>query len=315
MTRLLLCRRFSALAAIITCHACLAPDYSEASVGQCPADSNLERACVQQVSCDPNVPPFDISYCIAMDPLSSCLRNIQTCDDFTACTGRRYGASNACSAGETGWKCSSPTLAVFCPSSGSQFSVDCSKLGAVCNAYTQGGGTGYWPCRVDPATSCSDTDPSLWHCSGNFNYHCLDGIQYGEQCDRAEYSRTCVEQTAGKAFCTLGTSTCASPKTFACSGNVAVSCSAYGYSYQSDCSRGGGTCDKAATTFGTVCGAQSGCPGSTGSCFEQCVGDSVMSVCVHGAPYQIDCKSYGYSTCKKWTDPKDSTNFLVYCGN
>jgi hypothetical protein len=40
-----------------------------------------------------------------------------------------------------------------------------------------------------------------------------------------------------------------------------------------------------------------------------------MNVCVHGVPYPVDCKDYGYTSCYKWTNPSDNTDFFVRCGN
>ena len=264
----------------------------------------LVQSCVMGNSCDPLVPTHTLSFCITYDAADACVDNASTCGEVASCYKRTWESPSTCGTSEVGWRCDGNT-AVNCNTE-RNWSVDCASLGGKCVLYA-GSDTGTtWPCQIPNTTTCNAAAGD-WKCNGSVQYTCLGGKYYGMDCGAV--GLTCNEDTPGSAYCATSSIACSSPSTSSCQSNGVKLCGEAGYAFSYSCTRGGGTCLTDGTT-GWYCPAPGCTPADENTCMESCGSGSLMNVCVGGAPYQIDCADYGFTTCVTYTDPSGGSDYV-----
>jgi hypothetical protein len=287
-------------------------DPSLASCGAvAPQAEGLVRVCLLRVSCYPLLPRFTISDCISFNTVAftsyeSCMQDADDCSDVTHCTGLGYLEDTTLCEGVTAqWICNDD-VAIRCGSS-SPYTVDCGRLGATCETYSPGTATdGARPCRVNEPGVCEGSSDT-WRCNGEIAYHCIEGKAYGQACSQTQ--SICNEDLPGSAYCNDITSTCTDRGTVRCDANSVTVCDTGGYFARYDCAPAGGTCDTDGTSVGYC--VLPGCNKDSG-CEEECLADGVtMKLCIAGAPFPVDCTSYGFSACGVYTDPRSRSDYVA----
>jgi hypothetical protein len=280
---------------------------------------DLVNACVLAISCDPYLFPISLSDCITLDalhatPYYSCLSTITSCtgasNSYYACQGLRLATLAATECPGITSKCTG-NVAFDCsgvvPFSGANGLVtNCNLLGGTCTTYTDLNSNSRADCLVVP--TCTVSGSGL-QCSGNNLYACTPltmgastGIGVGNTCSA---NATCTTTASGGTDCyPNGSATCTAPGTASCNGGTMQSCSVAGQTFDYDCTQAGGTCATGGAT-GAAC-VSPGCSATT-QCAEACnTGTGVITACVGGAQYSIDCTQYGFTGC-------NMSGTLVYC--
>ena len=260
--------------------------------------AKLVSSCVYVVSCDPYYFDMNISNCITYDYLESalslsCLSRITSCNDFYTCQGWRYATDSECPATSMSASCVGGN-AVDCTAAPG-IVTNCGQFGETCGTFT-GPGVGC----IAPV-SCTGTDSTL-SCSSNYLYSCTNGVAFGQNCSTIQ--ATC-ETVSTNTNCYYNASSCSNLNTYTCASNGLGWCSGAGQSLNYNCARAGLSC--ATDTTGTGYCVAPGCsipPPST--CTESCIGHT-LSVCVGGAPYNIDCTQYGFTGCTSAMDSSNTT--------
>jgi hypothetical protein len=162
-------------------------------------------------------------------------------------------------------------------------------------------------CVVKP--TCTDTDGNF-HCdtATNVLYQCINGVGYGKSCDQA--NATCREDPTNGTSCYFNGTKCTTPGYTCNAQNQGEWCTSGGVLFTFNCSTAGLTCALDADGGTADCLA----PGCTvddyNNCVESCgVDGHTMNLCIGGAPYTTDCKTYGFTTCN------DSVTNGIYCSN
>ncbi len=259
--------------------------------------SQLVSTCVLTVSCDPYFFPLNISQCISNDYLPAtgsvaCLSKITDCAGFYRCQGFGFAAATDCPRGPASTGCdTSNNRAVNCTvdDAGRAFDTvqSCSKLGGTCGAYSDpAAGTAVADCVVVPTCDAGGGGGS--QCAGSKLYTCINGIGYGQDCTST--ISTC-ETVNGSTSCYLDAPPCTSPG-YACNGSVLEWCTSAHTQLSYNCARAGQSC-----VLDDAGGGQCVAPGcslaAASSCVESCGPDGhTMTVCVGGAPLDIDCMKY-----------------------
>jgi hypothetical protein len=133
-------------------------------------------------------------------------------------------------------------------------------------------------------------------CQGDVLYTCSGGVGYGTDCNAsaascAEY----VDSDEMPAFdCFYATTSCTT-ESAACSGDTAVSCDT-GTRYQFDCSAVNIGCDDSTSVL--YCLAPGCSTANADACPESCNG-TLLTFCIGGAPVTVDCRDYGFDTCRE----------------
>ncbi|MBN2341530.1 MAG: hypothetical protein JXX29_14330 [Deltaproteobacteria bacterium] len=275
-------------------------------------DAQKVRQCVMELTCLDNWNLTRISDCITYDiEALPCSGAAQTCGDIYQCKGEMWADPDIyCQDAMPGWKCVD-NLAVFCDGGNSYF-FDCEKVGATCEMYAEidtDSEVLYRPCRLKEPLTCDDP-PHLSMCHGNYRYTCIGNKPYGRDC--GNWSEYCIETVPGEAYCGLSNTTCSNIGEADCVGNVLQYCDGDGYQHDIDCELAGSRCSVDDQNY-IYCAA----PGCTtdieAGCEEGCHSDTIMRVCVGGAPYLIDCIAYGFSECGMYGYTSDTDNFIVGC--
>jgi hypothetical protein len=272
------------------------------------AFNSLVTSCVLAASCDIFPFAYRISDCLSRNALKasayySCLSTITSCagatNSYYSCTGLRpapecAGTFTSSCTGNVAFDCShanAPFIAI---------ATNCNTRGGTCATYTDSTGASRADCVVVP--SCTVTDGGT-QCSGNSAYTCLSnnggtaGTGFGRNCGA---NAMCTTPTGGGTGCYVkGASTCTDGGgTATCSASgTARACTTLGQVFDFDCTAAGGSC---VTEGGVTDCVGPGCTLSS-PCAESCNGTTnVMTVCVGGAPYPIDCtqySQYGFTGC------------------
>jgi hypothetical protein len=266
------------------------------------------RACVLADSCSPLERNSTISECVTYGRLVSCEENAVSCEDVNNCQGVKREPAESCSAGETGWKCSGE-LAIRCDGS-APYSIDCARFGATCDLFAPGVDVtaGRMPCKLPSPASCTPDDPDSTTCSGNSIMSCIEGLPYGFSC--GTWGLACVEDTPGQAYCTAAPPCDGPLGVVSCVGNSIQVCDTTGRFATYDCTPAGATCSAVGTSSG-YCLAP-GCDPEA-ACTEQCLDATQMQICVGGAPFVVDCTSYGFTECHSYIDHPTTGNDYVRC--
>lgn len=269
-------------------------------------DAKTLRACVLSVSCSPFYPTRSISYCVTNDYLAAypdlaCKKAAATCGDIEVCEGEGYYTGGVCSGTSEKWRCDGDR-AVRCSASAPYF-VDCGQRGATCATLPAGSDLSYFPCVVAP--SCTGTGST---CSGSVLSTCVGGVGYGLDC--ALSKATCAPDAKGEPGCFYKLPTCSDTGTNTCEGAVSRTCTSSGGTLAFDCGTSGFSCkEEAGSTYCLASGCQ---PGDAKACKADTCSGSKMTLCLGGAPYTIDCKDYGFSSC---IDDKSDTGLVyAHCG-
>ena len=263
--------------------------------------AKLVSTCLYAVSCDPYFFDMNVSNCITYDYLESalslsCLSRITSCNDFYTCQGWRYATTTECPTTSTSGTCVGGN-AVDCTATPG-IVTNCGQFGETCGTFSTTSGAGV---SCIAPVSCTGTD-STFFCSSNYLYSCTNGVAYGQNCSTIQ--ATC-ESVGTNTNCYYNAPSCSNLNTYSCAGGSLKWCSSAGQSLNYDCARAGLSCTIDSTNTG-YCVAP-GCtapPPST--CTESCNGN-MLSVCVGGAPYNIDCTQYGFTGCTTGTDSSNTT--------
>lgn len=263
-------------------------------------NANIVTSCVLLDSCSP-FPIASISDCISLNVQqaflgTACTANAKTCSDIELCNGYGFTSATQCPTGQTGSSCQG-NVAVDCSNG---IYTSCDKFGGQCTQV--GGGAA---CRV--LASCSQPDNTT-SCQGDTAYTCLSGEGFGVVCTNV--GAKCQIQN-GQAVCQFAAPPC-SGSVAPCDGQVAQAC-VNGQLQRYDCGSVGLTCDS--EKGGPYCVAP-GCKlANVTACQESCSG-SVMHLCYGGAPYDVDCKNYGFSKCQQLDDTSQGgLGKYVTCSN
>ena len=281
----------------------------------------LVTACVMAESCDPAFFDVPLSDCITLDylgafptsPSITCLASAKTCTDYYNCTSNTLLDLTTCdgsNATDTGTCTGGVATTCFSPFGGG-FRANCNVLGGTCTVYTSDS-SGDMAANCEVLSSCPDTS-SGYHCSSATElYECdttsTSTIAIGNSCPTGSTCRT----DANGTHCIYDASSCATPGTTCVNGNLS-SCTApaggnEGATY--NCAAAGLSCVMN-TTAGTAACVAPGCAGTT--CVESCDGTTgIMTACVGGAPLNVDCTTYGFTSCS--TDsPVGSNTTYAFC--
>jgi hypothetical protein len=278
------------------------PGFIDACVASNIVQAKLERitkACVMLWGCDPYVPNETLSNCISIDVPEAylyygCSLTASSCADIIACRGYGYPTMADCPA--SGPHCNG-NRAANCTGAGTGNVTDCTVTGGTCAMYTSAGTT-YAGCDVVPG--CGQTD-GLPHCNGNTLYTCFGDAGIGKNCFTAETCKTAGTTTS----CYANLPACSTPGA-ACAGNDIQDCFTNGTEATFACSHVGLGCQSAA------CVAPGCTVANETSCTESCSG-TVMSLCIGGAPFAVDCAKYGFSHCAAFNPAGGITTHYVEC--
>jgi hypothetical protein len=257
----------------------------------------LVTTCLLAVSCDPFYFETTISQCITEDYLDaalafSCLRNITSCADYTACRGNATASLQDCPNSATAAHCDARGRAVNCNGQADGFVLNCAQQGGTCATHLDSLGSTVAECVVVP--TCTETD-AMEHCQGGNLYTCIGGVGYGHACGA---NATCAT-VAGSVGCYFNEPACTTTG-YSCNGNNVVWCTSGNQTFTFNCSRGGLTCALDNTGNGGC--VAPGCSLST-PCTESCGSDGhTLTLCIGNAPYKVDCATKGFAGCAKTTD-------------
>jgi hypothetical protein len=262
---------------------------------------DLVRACILRTSCISEQPPFPISTCLSdnalahdtMDP--ACVTAAQDCAHLAPCvTNGQFTGS--CPYGDYGGHCYG-TVYVDCNSSTPAW-TDCAQEGKVClgdntsSSPTASTGCGYF------------TIPNSTYCTQGFTSGCLlgdaaicyNGTLYYYDC--AGIGQGCVDDPVNGASCVPLTPSCDGGAPTCSPQGAAVSCSSLGQLQSFDCAAAGLSC---VIGGGTAACVAAGCSQQdVTNCTETCDGP-YLNTCVGGGRVVIDCRSYGFTTCREYT--------------
>jgi hypothetical protein len=148
----------------------------------------------------------------------------------------------------------------------------------------------------DSPATCNDPE-GLIHCSGNTAYTCVNGLAFGEQCNR--HQAACVEEFAGAAYCQPVQGTCDERGNVSCNGDVIEVCDTGGFLSLYDCGFADSSCFAQGSSLGWCLA-----PGCTtdDDDDEHCDGTTLVSF-PGGARLEIDCTDYGFTGCREWVHP------------
>jgi hypothetical protein len=270
----------------------------------------LVESCVLAVSCDPYFFSEPLAFCLTYDGLHraaaySCLAGIHSCADFYTCQHVRSATIADCPNATTSAACNGE-LAVNCSDQGSGTVRDCSILGNSCGTYTDpSSGDLVADCIVD--ATCTDTD-GLDHCSGNSDYTCINGTGYGTNCG-SETTCTTVDDVTG---CYFNEPSCAVSDSYACNGAQLTFCSDGLQQIVDHCGLSASSCELDDAGVGYC--VSPGCTiQSVATCVESCAKNgTTLNTCIGGAPYAIDCTTYGFTACDQAMDTDTGTTY-TFC--
>jgi hypothetical protein len=152
--------------------------------------------------------------------------------------------------------------------------------------------------------------------SDDLRYYCWDGRAFGTSCTSlASCIDTPSDSTSdpsevGNANCFFDTESCQGPDRVSCNNEVATVCSS-GAEFKYDCGSVGLSCG--ITGRSEYCLAP-GCSAADVNlgCQESCSKDgSSLTFCYGGAPYNVDCKDFGFNQCASDTDPDSGRTFAA----
>lgn len=262
------------------------------------AFQSLVSSCVLATGCDPFDFPVSLSDCITRDVLHAvpgfnCFASITSCTGATnshySCGGTRFAVPE-CSTTNTS-SCAG-NVALDCTNSAAPLSgvaTNCSLRGGTCQTYTDTSNNSRADCVVAPTCTLGDGGDQ---CSGNFLYTCTPTADAGPLAlgfNCARLPGTCTQTASGGSCFLNGSGTCVNTGTGSCSGATAEGCTNSGQLFSYDCTKAGGAC--ADDGLGTVGCVSQGCSLTT-ACTEACNG-TMLTACVGGVPYTIDCTRYG----------------------
>ena len=270
----------------------------------------LVRSCVMRVSCTPFVEEFKIGQCIGKtvpfaSPYDRCTSKANSCFDMHACSGIGLATQAQCAGKAKGWHCQGER-GVRC-GFGDPYFVDCAFHGAQCKLYGNAETGSAWPCTIEAKDSCSPD--GVGYCEGSMAVFCSNGRRWGYDC--AKRQLRCAE-SEGQSYCSRYTEPCASKNKAGCVDGRYSVCTTSGYGVNYDCNTAGGTCK-----YGSCGPAACKQIPFESKCFEKCLDDSRMQVCVFwdtlaaGQPLVVDCKEHGFERCEMRDDPKSSRDFAV----
>jgi hypothetical protein len=256
---------------------------------------------VYALSCNPLVPLATMSSCLTYGIYYGCNEGATSCADVEACSGVAREPDAVC-AGATGWTCDGD-IATRCDGY-EPYSVDCGHLGGTCDIFESTEVEEYrFPCKLPTPSTCSPDDPTSYACSGDFSVSCVDGKPYGTDC--TAWGTTCIEPTPGEATCSTTSADCTEYSTASCVDNAIEYCDSDGRLGVYDCSPAGATCASGGYCLSPGCTAD-----EADACTEACVDATHAQACVGGAPYVIDCTSYGFTGCIEYTDSTSMTPYV-----
>jgi hypothetical protein len=284
------------------------------------AFSDLVRTCVYVASCDPYLLPVSLSNCIGQNALLaagnggplSCLSTIADCASYYDCQGIRAangstatecsGLASMC-AGNVAYDCSGGLTGGVPTPWGTV--TNCARIpGSSCQTFTDTNSNSRAGCVVVP--SCTVPAGGGFQCSNNNLYECIStdggsvGVGYGHSCGAAQ----CLAAGNSAACSFNGTGVCTSANGSTCNGTtLQQACSVPNQQFSYDCSLAGGTCVAGAAGSGGC--VSPGCS-LTSACAESCSG-SIISTCVGGASYAVDCSSYPTSDAGSFRSCNNST--------
>lgn len=249
-------------------------------------NSEVVRSCVLKVSCTPFDPLDVISTCVTLDTqqtfkTSDC-RGATTCDDIARCTGEAWSAK-PCAPEDGAWKCDG-TRVINCVEG---YEVDCQTYGGTCALYDDPVIGKRARCQV--LSGCKEA-AGRFHCaSPHVLYECHAGKGFGRDCSIG--GGTCEEEAGSNAGCRDPLPSCGADA-LSCVGAVSAQC-VDGKLYESNCGGVGLGCDpESAFCLAPGCAAR-----DWDNCSESCSG-SKLSFCYGGAPYSVDCKDFGFTSCE-----------------
>jgi hypothetical protein len=260
-------------------------------------NEQVVRSCLLYESCYPYGPDTGISLCVTLNLQQafagrSCTKTAKTCEDVFDCTGVGFLDDDApFSCTDTSSRCED-NYAVNCGRLNAILPhfIDCNTMGGTCDIRPDG----IADCVVNE--SCDQPDPGPGEnyssgCSGDHYYYCAGGKGYGYDC--GNFAADCVE-TESLGGCYYSVSSCGA-NSVSCSGDTAVQCTNR-ERYQFDCGSVGLSC--AVDPPYRYCLAPGCSPDDADTCEESCDG-SELTFCYGGAPVTVDCKDYGFATCRE----------------
>lgn len=274
--------------------------------GDVTMNQKVIQTCVLRASCSPFVPNARISDCITLNLQqafigTACTSAATDCSEVDLCQGYGFTTPQQCS-GQTGARCQN-NVAINCTQG---YYIDCTKQGGQCRTYDSNGDGTLDTADCMVVNSCT----SAQGCQGDALYTCINGVGYGMAC--GNFGAQCSTQS-GQPACQLATQTCSGTLPPCANGSAQVCIN--GLKTTFDCGSVGLDC-KSDSTYGPYCVA----PGCTlkkaATCAESCTG-SIAHLCYGGVPFDVDCKKYGFSTCKGHDDkaPPQGIGHFVVCSN
>jgi hypothetical protein len=260
------------------------------------------QLCALVSACDPNGTTSFGATCDGLGELSnfsnsstehltiqaelSCAQGASDCASLFACLDAPASAVAACKGG-TNEVCSGG-YAVDCnvKLGGKPQGVNCSAVGLVCGANTNGATCGTASCDVTTTKSSCDGD-NLVTCNG------AGGVLISSNCAETEGANTCAV-VGGLAMCVGDGAKCDATTTPKCDGTAIVKCIG-GKTARFDCTtyNSNATCKTSAAGYPQCVGAGTECTAMTS---ETCK-DGVITYCSWGTKMTVDCKSFGLSGC------------------
>jgi hypothetical protein len=279
--------------------------------------ANVVRSCLLWSGCSPFIPGTTLSDCVTYNTpgtfaSNSCVAQAQSCAQMAACEGLGY-VSTECTGKADGSYCVGNKV-VFCDAArlrGGSY-LDCTKRGGTCQTYVNPTDKSIDAgCRV--VSSCTETTSSYYCASstpgspGDYIYQCIGGVGYGRDCYSSGARECWTTATSASCFdaagsyCVPPSDTTGAPVTKqSCSGTVALACSDNYTLMKFDCSVAGLRCYDSGTY--SYCLAQGCTLTQSAACTESCeVATGIVTLCVGGAPYKANCKTYGFSGCTTYT--------------
>jgi hypothetical protein len=254
---------------------------------------------VLNVSCNSANPGWwNISHCVSYNkplalPGEGCSLDAQNCRDIGQCLGQAVADDTLCT-DASGWRCAG-NLATNCSGPGQGYYYDCGAYGGTCQEFTDAEARPLADCMV-VATCPAEEEDGTSRCNPQgYLYTCVAGQGYGYRCNN--FSATCVDDPRDGPGCFYNLNSCTNEGAVTCSSGRGTYCSE-GSRYQYDCGSVGLGCTAEDDVY---CLA----PGCTADdeldCTESCDG-SRINLCYGGAPYSIDCRDYGFTSCISGVD-------------
>jgi hypothetical protein len=266
------------------------------------------RGCILNVSCNSADPGWwNISHCVSYNkplalPGEGCSLDAQNCRDIGQCLGQAVADDTLCT-DASGWRCAGD-LATNCFGAGSGYYLDCPAYGGTCLEFTDSAGDPTADCLVVPSCPATEED-DLNRCSADgFVYTCVAGQGFGYKC--SNFSASCMDDSEDGASCFYNLNACTT-EGVTCSSGRGTNCSE-GTRYQYDCGSVGLACSASDDVY---CLAPGCTRGDELDCTETCDG-SQITLCYGGAPYTIDCRDYGFTSCVSGADADTPFTRCVY---